>query len=264
VADFRDEWAANPHRTHDPRALARLAAKAERAITFRAARVVVAADYFQLDGLAADDPQRIVILNGVDGSDVRTESARPSTDRFVLAHVGTLYDSIDPSPVLRTLASLIERQEIEAERVGVRFVGSMWLDHFQCPPELPFERVGYVEHAQAVTEMVSATALLLYVPESSLAPSGKLFEYLASGRPVLCLTHPDNLASRLVREWHAGVVANPHDEEAIAQAILTLWRRWQEDGLPDQPAVRRRALERYSRQAGAERLANVLEEAARG
>jgi glycosyltransferase involved in cell wall biosynthesis len=109
--------------------------------------------------------------------------------------------------------------------------------------------------------MRAATALLLYVPSSSLAPSGKLFEYLASGRPILSLTHSDNLASRLVADWNAGVVADPHDEPEIERAILRLWKRWQENGLPDQDDVRRRTLEQYSRRAGAERLAGILEEA---
>ena len=109
-----------------------------------------------------------------------------------------------------------------------------------------------------------ATALLLYVPSSSLAPSGKFFEYLSSGRPILCLTAPDNLASQVVREWDAGVVADPHDEAAIEQALLTLWQRWQEDGLPDQVEVRRKTLERYSRRKTAEQLARVLDEAVSG
>ncbi len=109
--------------------------------------------------------------------------------------------------------------------------------------------------------MCAATALLFYVPSSTLAPSGKLFEYLASGRPLLCLAHPDNLASRLVREWNAGVVADPHDETAIERAILELWRRWQEGGLPDQEEARRRTLDGYSRRAAAAQLAQALEEA---
>jgi glycosyltransferase involved in cell wall biosynthesis len=112
--------------------------------------------------------------------------------------------------------------------------------------------------------MCEATALLLYVSPSSLAPSGKLFEYLASGRPLVCLTHPDNLASRLVREWKAGVVGDPRDPTAIEAAILELWRRWLENGLPDQAEVRQRTLEHYSRRANAASLAQVLDEARRG
>jgi glycosyltransferase involved in cell wall biosynthesis len=224
---------------------------------------VVAADYFRLEGLAKDDPRRVVIVNGVDEADLPTGVA-PHSHRFVLAHVGTIYGIRDPSPVLRALARLIQGGMIDGERVAVRLVGSLWLEGFEPPSGVRVERTGYIGHRRAVEEMCKATALLLYVPSSSLAPSGKLFEYLASGRPILCLTGPDNLASRLVREWNAGVVADPHDEEAIEQALLTLWQRWQENGLPDQAGVRRKTLERYSRRKNAEQLARVLDEAASG
>jgi glycosyltransferase involved in cell wall biosynthesis len=146
----------------------------------------------------------------------------------------------------------------------VRLVGNVWIPDFEPPPGVRVEQTGYVEHARAIGEMRSATVLLLYVPAASLAPSGKLFEYLASGRPVLCLARDDNLASRVVREWEAGVVADPHDGSAISAALLELWRRWEGDGLPDQVEVRRRALEQYSRRATAAQLANVLDEASRG
>jgi glycosyltransferase involved in cell wall biosynthesis len=263
VADFRDEWAADAFRAEQPRLLARLSGRVERAITANAARVVVAADYFRLQGLEPDDPRRVVIVNGVDEADVPA-GARPPSDRFVLAYVGTIYGIRDPSPALHALAELTRRGEIDAERVTVRLVGSLWLEGFEPPPGIHLETTGYVDHARAVAEMCSASVLLLYVPESSLAPSGKLFEYLASGRPVLCLAHPDNLASRLVREWEAGVVADPHDQAEIERALRELWERWTQDGLPDQEEVRRRTLERYSRRAGAERLAEVLDEATRG
>jgi glycosyltransferase involved in cell wall biosynthesis len=112
--------------------------------------------------------------------------------------------------------------------------------------------------------MAAATALLLYIPPGEKAPSGKLFEYLASGRPVLCLAPRENLASRLVAEWGAGVVAEPDDEAAIRAAFDDLWRRWEDGGLADQSAVRARVLDAYSRRAGGERLARVLDEACRG
>jgi glycosyltransferase involved in cell wall biosynthesis len=265
VADFRDEWTTNPHLVDQPRPLMALAVRAERAITSRASRVVVAADYFDLVGLERDDPHRTEIPNGVDEADLSEPSAPgPPSDRFVLAHVGTLYDIRDPSPVLRALAALVEHGEIDADRVEVRLVGSVWLPGLVTPPGIRVTRSGYLEHARAVAEMHAATALLFYVPSSSLAPSGKLFEYLASGRPLLCLAHPDNLGSRLVREWGAGVVADPHDEAEIAEAVLVLWRRWEEEGLPDQEGVRERVLERFSRRSGAARLAEVLEDARRG
>jgi glycosyltransferase involved in cell wall biosynthesis len=261
VADFRDEWAADAFRADQPRILARLAARLERALVRNASRVVVAADYFRLEGLAEDDPRRVVIVNGVDEADLPASDV-PRSDRFVLAHVGTVYGIRDPSPVLRALGRLIERGMIDGERLTVRLVGSFWLDRFDPPPNVHVERTGYVGHELAVEEICRATALLLYVPSSSLAPSGKLFEYLASGRPILSVTGPENLARRLVTELDAGVVADPDDEPAIEQALLTLWQRWLENGLPDQADIRRKTLERYSRRSNAELLAGILERAA--
>ena len=262
VADFRDEWAADAFRVDQPRTLARLSARLESAITGRAARVVVADDYFRLEGLDPGDPRRVVIVNGVDETDLPT-GTQPSPERFVLAHVGTLYGLRDPSPVLRAAAGLVGRGAIDGDRFAVRLVGSMWLEGFQPPAGIVVEQTGYVDHVRAVAEMCAATALLLYVPGSSLAPSGKLFEYLASGRPVFCVAHSENLASRLVRELDAGLLVDPDDQEAIDQALLDLWRRWLEGGLPDQEEVRRRVLGRYSRRAGAAQLAAVLDEAVR-
>ncbi|HET8556636.1 MAG TPA: glycosyltransferase [Gaiellaceae bacterium] len=263
VADFRDEWAWNPY-SADRTILSALTRRVERAVTTTAQHVVVAADYFRLEGPEPDDRRRTVILNGVDEDDLPEVGLPEPTTNFVLAHIGTVYEGFDPTPVLRVLADLIERGEVDGKRVEVRFTGSIWIEGFQPPPVIRFDRTGYVDHAKAVAEMRSATALLLYRPSSSLAPSGKLFEYLASGRPLLCVVRPDNLASRIVRDWDAGVVADPANEAEIEEAILTLWRRWTADGLPDQLEVRRRTLQEYSRPAGAAQLAAVLEEATYG
>lgn len=263
VADFRDEWAWNPHSADRP-ILDRLTRRVERSVTATARRTVVAADYFRLEGLLPGDRRRIAILNGVDEGDVPATGTRAPSEDFVLAHVGTVYEGFDPAPVLRVLADLIERGEIDGKRLEMRFVGSIWIAGFAPPPSVRSVLTGYVDHATAVEEMRSATALLLYRPSSSLAPSGKLFEYLASSRPLLCVVRPDNLASQLVCDWNAGEVADPDHDDQIEAAILALWRRWIENGLPDQPEVRRRTLEMYSRPAEAAQLAAVLDEAVSG
>jgi glycosyltransferase involved in cell wall biosynthesis len=264
VADFRDEWAANPHLVGQPRLLAVLSERAERAIAERATGIVVAADYFTIAGAKASDLRRVEIVNGVDEEDLADASEGPPPQRFVLAHVGSLYDLRDPTPALRALANLVAQGRIPPEKLEVRLVGNVWIPGFAPPAGVSVTVTGYVDHARAVAEMASATALLLYVPHGDRAPSGKLFEYLGSGRPVLCLASEENLARRRVDEWQAGAVADPHDEDGIEGAFLRLWRRWQEDGLPDQEEVRRRVFEGYSRRANAARLAEVLEHARRG
>src|SRR5215216_1430484 len=107
VADFRDEWASDTHLVGQPRALAALSRRGERAVTRAATRVVVAADYFELDGAGPSDPRRVTITNGVDPADVPEADGEQPADRFRLSHIGTLYESIDAGPVLRALERLI-------------------------------------------------------------------------------------------------------------------------------------------------------------
>jgi glycosyltransferase involved in cell wall biosynthesis len=122
---------------------------------------------------------------------------------------------------------------------------------------------GYLSHEDAVDEMRRSTALLLYRPARSLAPSGKIFEYLAVERPVLCVTRLDNLAARLVTKWEAGVAADPADGEAIEAALRSLYERWADGALEPPRGVRERVLERYSRRELTARLAEVLGAACR-
>lgn len=119
VADFRDEWAADPHATDRPRPLAWLNGRIERAIRRHAARTVVVADYFQLAG----DGPRVTITNGVDPADVPEADGTPPAHRFRLTYVGTVYGTIDLAPVTAALERLIAAGEIAPEELELRIVG---------------------------------------------------------------------------------------------------------------------------------------------
>src|SRR5215216_1576612 len=103
VADFRDEWASNPHLAQQPRLLAEASRRAERGIARAADRIVVAADYFELEGASPSDPRRVTITNGVDAADIAADDAEPAANRFRLSFIGTLYGTIDAAPVLEAV-----------------------------------------------------------------------------------------------------------------------------------------------------------------
>src|SRR5215211_821408 len=260
VADFRDEWSANPHLQGVPPYLRRLGRRAERAVSFRA-RVVVVGDYFDIDG--APPENRITITNGVDPDDlVGLPAPHPPPDRFRLTHVGTLYGDQDCAAVLAALRRLLQRGRLDPARVELRIVGQVLLPGGGLDLPLGISQTGYVSHRQALVEMRRATTLLLYVGGASRAPSGKLYEYLTSERPILCVARPDNLARLVVREWDAGECADPDDGPAIERAVLEMYGRWERGLLADLPGVRERAVRRFSRRALTGRLAAVLNEAA--
>ena len=101
VADFRDEWAANPHLAGQPRILT--ASPGARSGRSQGAPHGSSwrPEYFAIAGVAERRPRRVEIVNGVDEDDLAGRRRGPPADRFVLAHVGSLYDLRDPAPVLR-------------------------------------------------------------------------------------------------------------------------------------------------------------------
>ena len=107
--------------------------------------------------------------------------------------------------------------------------------------------------------MRGASALLLSVPDGPNADTvipAKLFEYLASGRPILVVGPEGGECERLAESFHAGLSV-PFDAGAIARALEELFQAWNK-GCPVagcQPTH----LEPYSRIDLTRALASILD-----
>jgi hypothetical protein len=84
---------------------------------------------------------------------------------------------------------------------------------------------GYLPHAAAVAEMRAADALLLIVPEGRNAGTlipGKLFEYLASARPIVLVAPRGPCdAADILAASNAGIRA-AHSASDIERALASL------------------------------------------
>ena len=87
--------------------------------------------------------------------------------------------------------------------------------------------------------------------------SGKVFEYLAAGRPILAVVPPDGAAAELIRETRAGTVVAPNDVDGIRTALehsKVVPRRWPRE----RRALERGSATRLSRRARVEETAALL------
>jgi glycosyltransferase involved in cell wall biosynthesis len=264
VADFRDAWTRNPQGERMARPFASLSARVERAIVRNAAFLVVVDESVELLGIEPDDPRLVVIRNGVDPDDVPQTDARTPNERFRISYVGTLYGERDAAPVFAALRALIDRGEIDEASLDLRIVGPAALDVDPNLERLRPTRIGYVDHATAVSEMAAADVLLFYAPAINRGPSGKVYEYLVSGRPILCVAGHENFACELVRELQAGECVEPDDRAGIEDAIARMYGSWTHGTLAVDSQVRAETLRRFSRPALARALAEVLDAAATG
>jgi glycosyltransferase involved in cell wall biosynthesis len=261
VADFRDGWTRNPQPEPPPRLLAGMSAGLERLVVRHAKYVVVVDESVELVGIEPGDPRLVLIRNGVDPEDLPATPPTVRGEQFRLSYIGALYGERHAAPVFAALRALVERGVIDPRDLDVRIVGHASLEDDANLARLPVTLTGYVDHATAISEMRSADVLLFYAPALNRGPSGKIYEYLAAGRPILCVAGSDNFAFALVQELDAGLCAEPDDVSSIEAAIETLYRTWTQGTLAVAPQVRDEALRRFSREALARQLAGVLSSA---
>ncbi len=125
------------------------------------------------------------------------------------------------------------------------------------------ELIDYSPRSESLRLQRNSEALLLLVPEAGGRGkgvlSGKVFEYLAAGRPILAAVPPDGAAATLIRETGAGAVVAPDDVAGLRAALEDLHRRFLDGGLPS-VELAEDVRNRLSRQARVEELAALLRE----
>jgi len=116
------------------------------------------------------------------------------------------------------------------------------------------EHRGLVTRDESLSIQRGADALLLVTGHNRSEATGKLFEYLASGRPILALAE-GNEAARIVRETGTGVAVGGGDPAGLRAALAAL-----ADGSLER-AYAPRGLERFRYPGPAEAVAALIETA---
>ena len=261
IADLRDPLVANQHRRDDT-----TAARARQAANERVARLVAGrADAVTCVSEAIAEEVRglgprgavHVISNGCDFDDFAGLEYRAGS-RFRITHTGSFFGKRDPRPFLQAFH--------DANLDGVaRFVGDFrstdreWAASLDLGDRL--ELVDYLPRAESLRLQRDSEALLLLVPDAGGRGkgvlSGKVFEYIAAGRPILAVVPPDGAAAELVRQTSSGVVVAPDDVDGIRRALVELHSRFANGGLPSVELAKRDE-QRLSRQARVEEMAELL------
>jgi glycosyltransferase involved in cell wall biosynthesis len=261
VADLRDGWRFEAPRDEWPLGLQRRFDDAlERLVVRRADAVVtvsepLSADLRRRHGIAVE-----TITNGYDPDDAMAAGGSPPLDprKLTLAHTGGLGAERTLRPVLEALARLGENDPGLAGRVELVLAGARTAQErkmYADPAFAPYVRpLGFLPRPDSVALQHAADVLVLVTSGVRTGEAtGKLFEYLAAGRPILVLG-AGSAAGDLVTRAGAGLAIPTNDTDAAEAAL----RRILDGGLAA-PAPEARAPFAYP--ALAERYEQVLESA---
>ncbi|MCF7805763.1 MAG: glycosyltransferase family 4 protein [Candidatus Marinimicrobia bacterium] len=219
----------------------------------------------QIQSRAAN--QKVTLLpNGYDAGDF-DRSVSHSYERFTLSYIGNLKANQNPPALWKAIGKLIEQIPGFADDFQLYLTGKTHpqvetlLEKYGLADYVKID--GYVPHHEATRRMQSAGALLFIVPDAEDNEgilTGKLFEYLAAGRPIFSIGPPDGDAARILKDAEAGSMLNYSDETNFVESLGKLYRHWKnqdmETFLPNLHEV-----QRFERSEQSRILSVLLEEA---
>lgn len=234
IADFRDLW-TDDYRYRESSIKRRNAHRELEREFLETADLVVGVSEKQTAILANHVPSLrqkfLTVTNGFDSDDFdQLETSTASPHRFVISHVGRFDQWRTNDALFTAMKQFASSLGTDREHFLLRIVGHAGKTTLNkiCETGLPFEFTGYQSHADAVHAMRSSDALMLNVPSGPNSESvipAKLFEYLASQKPILVVGPENGTCEQIVQDCNAGIAVS-FDATDIANALGQLYTAW--------------------------------------
>ena len=244
IADFRDPWTKIFYFKHlsMTKATERWHHRMEKKVLDDATAVVAVSPLVQQEFQAMTQTPVELITNGYDECDFpdgKCEEAAGGPDRdFVITHTGLFAADGNPTVLWDVLAEKCNKDENFKKLLKIKLIGKTDAQIICSIKEAGLGGnlvdMGYQPHAAAVSEQRTASLLILPLrkePEYKAVLPGKLFEYLASWRPVLGIGQPDGAMSMILNTTKTGVVLNWEDRKSVGRFIDYCWKRHLEGAL---------------------------------
>ena len=233
VADFRDPWTKMFYFKHlalSPWA-ERKHARLEKMVLDDASVVVAVSPLVQDEFKAMTTTEVDLITNGFDEDDF---AAKPQRDEyFSITHTGLFASDGNPDILWKVLAEKCRRDSKFKKLLRIRLAGKTDKQITESIVAAGLgenlEDLGYCNHNDAVCLQKSSSLLILPLrkePEYRATLPGKLFEYLASERPILGIGQTDGAMARIISQTQAGFVFGWEDSASISRYIDLCWERF--------------------------------------
>ena len=214
IADFRDPWTRMFYYKH--LCLSKFADRKhhrlEQGVLDEADLVLAVSPPVRDDFQAQTRTPVHLITNGYDEDDfpVREPGSRKD-GKFRIVHTGLFAADGNPLKLWDALARRCREDEDFAQRLEIRLAGKTDAPVLEAIRErglgAQLVDLGYLPHSRVVQEQQEADLLILplrHEPEYAKVLPGKIFEYIASGRPVLGIGQEDGAAAAILRDSGAG------------------------------------------------------------
>jgi glycosyltransferase involved in cell wall biosynthesis len=252
LADFRDpwsEWGLLDSLNVSPLARS-LHRKLERKVLESADRIITITPFYVRKFEALAQRKVVLLTNGYDEDDFKSLVVVP-TEKFVIRHVGIINERCDPRPFMEVIETLIREDADFASWLHVDYVGEVHsrIKEFVLASSALNARTTFtpsVPHDKLIAMYGKSSLLLLvltgYKDAEGYLP-GKLFEYLATGLPILGIGPEQGDAAALLSSTGAGEMLGDMNKEQIKIKVKEYFIAWKNGSTP----LQHRNVSKYSR-----------------
>ncbi|MES2568404.1 MAG: glycosyltransferase family 4 protein [Bacteroidota bacterium] len=265
IADFRDPWTQI-----DFYSQLKLSAYADKKHKTLENQVLTTADkVVTISPTCGKDLEKLgnrkveVITNGFDADDFKFIKELPLLNGFLFHHTGALNKDRNPYTLWKALGDLSKENPEFKNDLVLKFTGktdSIVFESLKAQGLLEnSEKTDYMSHSDVVRFMTQSPVLLLPLnntPNNKGVLSGKLFEYLAAGRPIFGVGMPDGDAAFILNETGAGTICDFDDYEGTKKAVCDLYQKYKSNQL----FINKFSIDKYSRESCAKEYASLLNE----
>ena len=187
----------------------------------------------ELEAIGAENVN--VIQWGYDPDDYQELTHMPS-GKFVISHLGILGYDRNPVTFFKVISELIEENAEFKEKINLSFPGQVDYSVMEIIKSYKLESYvtipGNLDRKTALQVMKDTNLLLLLLNKQINAKGripGKLFEYLAVKRSILCIgdTHGDSAA--IITNSKAGFISEYDDHSNLKSILLKEFDNYQND-----------------------------------
>ncbi len=268
ISDYRDPWTQAYFYFERPFLSRWFENFLEKRLLFSASRVI-SINQLILDGMCSkfgfcDPAHQAIIPNGFDPEDF--EKIQPvKADKFTITYTGTLNAKMHPENLLKVIHDICIEDEDFSKNIHLKFIGRMSpaeVDLFnKYLSDEQYELISHLPHRESLSHAAGSNLLLLLIPETEhpeLIVTGKIFEYIKSGVPVLGMI-PEGEATKIIRETESGFVVPPDNPEEIKNTLIKCHRSWKERKTVSENNQDKNAVENYSRKNATKQLSRLFD-----
>ncbi|TDB38785.1 MAG: hypothetical protein D9V44_03610 [Actinobacteria bacterium] len=264
IADLRDPWSGNLHAVWPTTWHQRRFHALEREVMERVAGVTAVSEVIAAEAIAYGAKRAEVIPNGFDAADMPAWSPDTSAP-LRIAFLGQFSPGVaDPAGFFAGVAAARGSEPLLADlRIDVVGPAAPWAVESAHRVGLGDAVVfhGFKPYAEALRVIAAADAGLIVLadsPGSKGVYSGKLFDYVGIGIPILLYGPPEGAAADVVRATGCGAVVRYGDLAQVEAAVIALAREKASGGVQCQSSQAVRAT--YDRREQVRVLSRMIED----